>query len=163
MVDLTGRVAEIRRLVDAGKYFTINRARQYGKTTTLEALQRGIENDYLVLNLSFEGITHENFATEQTFVKAFCLLFKEDPQFYRMIPGDIRSQFDGYIGQRNAETTMNELFLTLGEWCAVSEKPIVLIVDEVDTATNNQVFLDFLALLRDRYDGCETLKEQDQR
>ena len=63
MVDLTGRVAEIRRLVDAGKYFTINRARQYGKTTTLEALQRGIENDYLVLNLSFEGITHENFAT----------------------------------------------------------------------------------------------------
>ena len=29
-----------------------------------------------------------------------------------------------------------------------SEKPIVLMIDEVDSATNNQVFLDFLAQLR---------------
>ena len=41
--------------------------------------------------------------------------------------------------------------MTLAEWCAMSEKPIVLIIDEIDSATNNQVFLDFLALLRDRY------------
>ncbi len=32
MVDLSKRVEEIKKLVDAGKYFTINRARQYGKT-----------------------------------------------------------------------------------------------------------------------------------
>jgi hypothetical protein len=32
-----------------------------------------------------------------------------------------------------------------------SEKPIVLIIDEVDSATNNQVFLDFLAQLRGYY------------
>ena len=31
MVDLSERVREIKKLVDAGKYFTINRARQYGK------------------------------------------------------------------------------------------------------------------------------------
>ena len=35
MVDISQKVREIERLVDAGKYFTINRARQYGKTTTL--------------------------------------------------------------------------------------------------------------------------------
>ena len=35
MVDLRERLAEIKKLVDAGEYFTINRARQYGKTTTL--------------------------------------------------------------------------------------------------------------------------------
>lgn len=29
MVDLSERVAEIRKLVDAGKYFTINRARLF--------------------------------------------------------------------------------------------------------------------------------------
>lgn len=28
---------EIPNIVDAGKYFTINRARQYGKTTTIDA------------------------------------------------------------------------------------------------------------------------------
>lgn len=36
MVDLSGRLKEIKAMVDAEKYFTINRARQYGKTTILE-------------------------------------------------------------------------------------------------------------------------------
>ena len=39
MVDLTERIRQIRKLVDAGEYFTINRARQYGKTTTLYQLR----------------------------------------------------------------------------------------------------------------------------
>jgi hypothetical protein len=43
------------------------------------------------------------------------------------------------------------LFKILSEWCSDSEKPIVLIIDEVDSATNNQVFLDFLAQLRGYY------------
>ncbi len=38
MVDISGRVEEIAHLVDKGEYFTINRARQYGKTTTLPAV-----------------------------------------------------------------------------------------------------------------------------
>lgn len=38
MVNISGRLQQIRELVDAGKYFTINRARQYGKTITLRAL-----------------------------------------------------------------------------------------------------------------------------
>ena len=43
------------------------------------------------------------------------------------------------------------LFRTLLQWCRISEKPLVLIIDEVDTATNNQVFVDFLAQLRAYY------------
>jgi hypothetical protein len=39
----------------------------------------------------------------------------------------------------------------LNEWCATSEKSVVLIIDEVDTATSNQIFLDFLAQLRADY------------
>ncbi len=46
MVDLSERVAEIKKLVDAGKYFTINRARQYGKTTTLSALEKYLSMGY---------------------------------------------------------------------------------------------------------------------
>lgn len=38
MVALRSRLEEIRKMVDSGAYFTINRARQYGKTTTLRAL-----------------------------------------------------------------------------------------------------------------------------
>ena len=39
MVDLSERIREIKQLVDDGKYFIINRARQYGKTTTLVTLK----------------------------------------------------------------------------------------------------------------------------
>lgn len=42
MVNLDHRLAEVKILVDDGKYFTINRTRQFGKTTTLQAL-----GDYL--------------------------------------------------------------------------------------------------------------------
>lgn len=37
MVDISDRVQKIRKLIYKGEYFTINRARQYGKTTTLNA------------------------------------------------------------------------------------------------------------------------------
>ena len=35
MVNLDSRLAQIKEYIDRGEYFTINRARQYGKTTTL--------------------------------------------------------------------------------------------------------------------------------
>ncbi len=58
MVDLTERVKEIKKLVDAGKYFTINRARQYGKTTTITALAPfDIAADFDIdMSLSEDGI-----------------------------------------------------------------------------------------------------------
>ena len=151
MVDLSERVIRIRKLIDSGKYFTINRARQYGKTTTLDALQRALEKDYFVASLSFEGITKSGFETEQSFVKSFCRLFQGDPFLYHSIPEKIRSQFEDYIGRKKEKARMDELFITLGEWCAISERPIVLFIDEVDKAANNDLFLDFLGLLRDRY------------
>ena len=46
---------------------------------------------------------------------------------------------------------LDELFRVFMRWFREAEKPIVLIVDEVDSATNNQVFLDFLAQLRSLY------------
>lgn len=54
MVDLSERVREIKELVDGGKYFTISRARQYGKTTTLTALRHALLNQYVVVSISFE-------------------------------------------------------------------------------------------------------------
>ncbi|MCD8009746.1 MAG: 9-O-acetyl-N-acetylneuraminate esterase, partial [Lachnospiraceae bacterium] len=38
MVKLESRLAVIRKMVNDGEYFSINRGRQYGKTTTLQAL-----------------------------------------------------------------------------------------------------------------------------
>lgn len=44
-----------------------------------------------------------------------------------------------------------DLFHLLSNLCETSAKPAVLIIDEVDSASNNQVFLDFLGMLRDYY------------
>lgn len=46
---------------------------------------------------------------------------------------------------------MATLFECLSDFCASMEKPVVLIIDETDSASNNQVFLDFLSLLRGYY------------
>ena len=53
MVDISDKVEQIKKLVDDGKYFTINRARQYGKTTTLAALKKILCNYYTVISLDF--------------------------------------------------------------------------------------------------------------
>jgi len=156
MVDLTSRVVEIKKLVDDGKYFTINRARQYGKTTTLTALKQVLQDKYTVLNFSFERLSKSNFATESSFVKAFCRLFKKNPNLYRVLPDSIREQIDDYISRKECNAEMDELFMTLNEWCEIAGKPIVMFIDEVDSATNNQIFIDFLGMLRDGYISRET-------
>ena len=46
---------------------------------------------------------------------------------------------------------MDELFRIFMKWFTEASKPVVMIIDEVDTATNNQVFLDFLGKLRSGY------------
>ena len=71
MVDLTSRLRDIKEMVDAGKYFTINRARQYGKTTTLTALEDELKEEYNVISLDFQGLSSIDFESERNFVAAF--------------------------------------------------------------------------------------------
>ena len=76
MVDITARLRQIRAMVDAGQYFTINRARQYGKTTTIRALGRYLEKDYLVVSLDFQKeMSAAKFSDENTFSLAFAKAF----------------------------------------------------------------------------------------
>ncbi len=67
------------------------------------------------------------------------------------------------MGQELLRVSLGRLFDTLSEWCELSDRGIVLIIDEVDSATNDQVFLDFLAQLRAGYisrdaDGIPTFQ-----
>ena len=47
--------------------------------------------------------------------------------------------------------SLKDLFIRLSRMCRNSAQPIVLMIDEVDSASNNQVFIDFLAQLRSYY------------
>lgn len=55
------------------------------------------------------------------------------------------------LQEHKNEIELLELFEYLSEICRCSEKPVVFLIDEVDSASNNQVFLDFLAQLRGYY------------
>lgn len=61
MVKLESRLCEIKIMIDNGDYFTINKARQYGKTTTLRALVDFLKEDYLVISLDFQNIESAEF------------------------------------------------------------------------------------------------------
>ena len=71
MVDISNKLEKIKEMVDQGQYFTINRARQYGKTTTLRALERILNKDYIVVSLDFQMLSYADFHNEQAFAAAF--------------------------------------------------------------------------------------------
>ena len=101
MVDLSDRVKEIKKLVDAGKYFTINRARQYGKTTTLNALKKELGAEYEVLSLDFQGLGSASFETEETFCRGFVGLILNKHEYGLLeIPKEITEQFNHFIKQK---------------------------------------------------------------
>lgn len=72
MVKLDDSLRKIKEnYVDDGTYFVTNRGRQYGKTTTLKALEGYLEDDYIVLSLDFQEISTAGFANGVTFSNAF--------------------------------------------------------------------------------------------
>lgn len=155
MVNIGQRLQEIKALVDDGKYFTINRARQYGKTTTLIALKRLLEAEYYVVLMDFQTFGSADFANENVFALSFCNSFlrlfrKCKPVLNRELEEPLKV-LTCHVEKRHEYFTLKPLFEGLGDICEFADKPIVLMIDEVDSASNNQVFLDFLGQLRAQY------------
>ena len=139
MVDISEKLAQIKELIDDKQYFTINRGRQYGKTTTLSRLRRFLADEYTVISLSFEGFGHDNFTSEAVFCQEFLTVIDE---FFE--------------SQNSAESWSDPLVKNFGQlgrhftkMC--KGKKVVLMIDEVDKASNYRVFLDFLNTLRKKY------------
>lgn len=157
MVNLDERLSKIKRLVDKGKYFIINRARQYGKTTTLAALEQYLKKEYIVFSLDFQKISSAKFQNESVFSVSFAeLLLRTIDSKKEQMDGVNQSVLDklrsvvrnGGTDNGSSDFDLMALFYCLSDLCALSSRPIVLMIDEVDSATNNQVFLDFLGQLR---------------
>ncbi len=73
IVDISNKLDKIIALIDQEKYFTINKPRQYGKSTTINLLEERLEERYLVLSISFEGIGSERYRSEAGFIEALLL------------------------------------------------------------------------------------------
>lgn len=155
MVDLTERVTQIKMMVDAGKYFVINRARQYGKTTTLEALATALMTDHYVVAMDFQDFGEETFTDANSFCRDFLSVFCELLEMQVSKENtDLQAALLNLAALSedvNTPIRLFTMFRALREAWNATEKPMVLIIDEVDSATNNQLFLDFLAALRSQY------------
>lgn len=157
MVNMESRLEKMKEYIGRGEYFMVNRARQYGKTTMLRALRDYLRNEYVVVGLDFQiQMSNAKFRDENTFSIAFAKAFVRE---IRQSAGtNLCAQMKIAVDKLadaaqkdKVELELVELFLLLSEICAASDKPVVLTIDEVDSASNNQVFLDFLAQLRGYY------------
>lgn len=148
MVNLDSRLAKIKKMIDKGQYFCINRGRQYGKTTMLKALESFLSKQYIVLRMDFQYLSQSDFTNEERFVRAFARELYFNKKFHIYMGKEILSEIKEL---RKNGSVLSDLFVCLSEWCMESEKDIILLIDEVDSASNNQVFLDFLSQLRGYY------------
>ncbi len=152
MVKLDDRLEMIKNLlVDRKKYFVINRGRQYGKTTTLRGLEEYLQNDYIVLSVDFQEIPTDGFADGITFSNIFTKILSKAFGFTKAADKEKMQKLLSDFRQNNSTGDLDELFECLSGICGSASKPIVLMIDEVDSASNNQVFIDFLAQLRSYY------------
>ncbi len=145
MVNTEKRFKAVEALIDKGKYFTINRARQFGKTTTLYMIWRRLSERYIVVPMSFEGLGDSPFTSEEAFVKTYSNLMG------RYLTS--QKENDALVGiwQNNTAKSMDELALLITDFCREAPKPVVVTIDEVDKSSDNQLFLNFLGMLRNRY------------
>ena len=146
MVDTTKRFKSVENLIDRGKYFTINRARQYGKTTTLSMIWRKLSDRYLVIKTSFEGVGDAPFKDEESFAKMF------SGRILREIKTAENEQYAS-IWKNPDIMSFDSLGQAIIAFCRAFPKPVVLLIDEVDKSSNNQIFVGFIGMLRDLYLG----------
>jgi len=141
MCDVSGKVSAIAAMVERGDYFAINRARQYGKTTTLWLLEKRLSKEYTVMKISFESVDDEMFETPSAFCQG---LLRQCAKYFDEsgLPGAEYWQDDSVI-------TFELLDKFLTKTC--NNKKFVLMIDEVDKTSNNLIFLKFLGMLRDKY------------
>lgn len=142
MVDPLKRLTEVEKLIEAKLYFTLHAPRQTGKTTYLYALARKLngEEKYIALVVSFEragvaSMTLEN--ANNTVMNAI----------YNSSTEQLEEKFQP---ENPAGKNFPDLHNYLKTWCKSQERPIVLLIDEID-ALLDDVLISVLRQLRDGY------------
>ena len=151
MVNIDSKLAQIKQLVDEKKYFVINRARQYGKTTTLNMLVKYLADKYTVFFISFEGLGETAFESETAFCGTICELLY-DTVLYEEVPtiDDTVKQIIIDSIKKKAQDMLS-LSSLISNICKNAEVPVILMIDEVDQASDHKVFIDFLGMLRSKF------------
>jgi len=149
MVDTTAKMKVFERLIDNKCYFTINRARQFGKSTSLNWILHNMSQNYLVVPISFETESDVNWQNDGTFFKFFC---GKLAQIFTEMPSSDTAWIE-YWEKAQAQDIkdFDNFSVVIKQFCKSVGRKVVLTIDEVDKASNNDVFLRFLGMLRNMY------------
>ncbi|MBQ9206511.1 MAG: AAA-like domain-containing protein [Treponema sp.] len=150
MVNIDERVQQIKKMVDQGDYFCINRGRQYGKTTTLRFLKKALDSEYTVFSISFEGGSDEDFSSLRKVTQKMFAAFSRAVK-YQKVENISKSVLDFLNKDIVLAEETEKLSDTISDFCQLNDRPIVVIIDEVDQAGNYDSFIKFLGLLRDKF------------
>ena len=153
MVDIHRQLEQIKEMIRQGDYFCINRARQYGKTTTLSLLKEALEDEYTIFSISFEGIGTSVYAADETLAYAFVCLLNDCLSYneVRHAAQPLKELLADAVSNASDGLSLIKLSRLVSQICTASDKPVILFIDEVDQAGNHSAFLEFLGMLRDKY------------
>lgn len=153
MVNIDSRIEEIEKAVAKGEYITINRGRQYGKTTTLYHLAEKLQENYVVFSISFERMGEAEFGTDDALAYNFLDKMRKMLRVAKNANDYVRNSIKKVVEDNSEKSLIRFSFLDdfFTDLCDNSDKPIVVIIDEVDSASNYESFIKLLRLLREKY------------
>lgn len=147
MVDTGDMINQIiDNYIEQGEYFTINRARQFGKTTTLELLYHKLKEKYIVIDISFEA-ADEYFQSLGALARGLIMDISERLEI-QGVSECLRKEWEMPVSE---EFPLRDFGRKIAALCSESDREVILTIDEVDKNADNQIFLSFLGLLREKY------------
>ncbi len=153
MMDNSAKIAKVYELVEEGQYFAINRPRQYGKTTTLFAIEEKLfrSEEYMPIRLNFQGIDSKWYDSDQIFAEMFANKIADYLEYHSKEACELIQNF-----RKEYEIDLDNLSKLITKLVHFSPKKLVLLIDEVDASSNYMPFLSFLGMLRTKYLARET-------
>ncbi|MDE0126187.1 MAG: ATP-binding protein [Bryobacterales bacterium] len=139
---------EILHLVRRRKYFVLHAPRQTGKTSTLKALADTLNapGGYLCVYANFEvGQTAREDVPEAMRVLLGQIAERAEVMLQDTFVRDVRLNVLDEHGGHGA------LNVTLARWARAREKPLVLLIDEIDTLEGDSL----ISVLRQLRAGCD--------
>jgi hypothetical protein len=136
------------QLIAQKKYFALNAPRQSGKTSCLLALSNYLNKEgvYKCLYLNIESMSNENEDMREAMK---CILSELSSRARDYLNDDFPEKISfRVLDERGPNLAFNEL---LTRWAKNSDKPIVLIIDEIDSLKGN-ILGSILRQLRSGYD-----------
>ena len=149
MIDASSRLQGVEQLIDMKQYFVIHAARQSGKTTYLLDLAQRLNETgkYYTTYCSLEGMQGIEDAKEGI------------PQVIAIIAKSLLKaklpNHEEFAKNANYFFYASVLNLELTKYCAILDKPLILLFDEADCLSANTL-ISFLRQLREGYNGRNT-------